>query len=169
MAISYSTMRAARLSSKVVVAKSINEAQQIGVKTAFLCHSHVDKELVEGFVAFVGTKGWKVYIDWMDTSLPPIPDKKTAQAIKDKITTTNFFIVLATQNAMASRWCPWEIGFADGVKTREKIFVVPTQDDSGNYHGNEYLQLYKKLDLAKDDRFAVWEPGNTSGQYASTL
>lgn len=169
MAIAYSTLRAAAQRPRVVVAKSITEAQQKGLRSAFLCHSHKDSQLVEGFVNYVKEKGWDVYIDWADTTLPSSPSRETATRIKSKIKSSDLFIFLATENSVGSRWCPWEIGFADGVKPINTILVVPTTDDSGRYHGNEYLQLYRKLDVSGKDRFAYWEPGAEFGTAASAL
>ena len=169
MAIYYSTLRQAATRPQATLAKTINEAQSLGVKTAFLCHSHVDKTLVEGFENYVRQKGWRIYIDWLDTSMPDKPNRTTANKIKAKIETTNIFIFLATRNSMTSRWCPWAIGYADGVKQIDDILVVPTIDDSLTYHGSEYLQLYRKLDVSAKDRFAVWAPGAEMGTAASSL
>lgn len=170
MAISYSTLRAAAAEPSVVVAKSMTEARDRGLKTAFLCHSHNDQKLVEGFVKYVRRKGWNIYIDWLDNTLPSTPDRRTAETIKSRISSTYLFLFLATHNSMTSRWCPWEIGYADGVKPIDNIFIVPTKDDSGNYHGNEYLQLYRKFDEADDGRLAAWMPGqSTGGVLASAL
>lgn len=168
MAISYQTLRSAA-SRPTIVTKSITEARQKGSKTAFLCHSHLDKNLVEGFVKYVKQKGWDVYIDWQDNTLPSKPERATAEKIRSKIRSSDLFIFLATHNSMASRWCPWEIGFGDGVKFGNSILIVQTIDDRGNYHGNEYLQLYRKLDLSSTDHFAVWEPGAEKGVFASSL
>ncbi|WP_442864379.1 toll/interleukin-1 receptor domain-containing protein [Aurantiacibacter sp. MUD11] len=148
---------------EVIVAKSINEAQILGRKTAFLCHSHRDKTLVEGFVKHVQNKGWRIYIDWMDTTLPSKPNRTTASKIQLKIRTTDFFIFLATHNSMASRWCPWEIGYADGVRSLDTILIAETRDDAGNYHGNEYLGLYRRLSFDTAGTLRVWGPGTTTG------
>jgi len=161
MPISYSTLRAAAASPEIMVARSITEAKEFGYKTAFLCHSHNDRQLVEGFVNYARKKGWRIYIDWMDTTLPATPNRETASKIKSKIKSSDFFIFLATFYSMNSRWCPWEIGFADGTKPIDKIFIVPTVDDDGDYHGNEYLQLYRRVDVATDGDLAAWYPGRT--------
>ena len=169
MAISYQTLRSAANTYSVEVAKSVTEAKERGRKTAFLCHSHSDRSLVEGFVKYVRQKGRNVYIDWMDTTLPPTPSRATASRIKSKIVSCDLFIFLATHNSMNSRWCPWEIGYADGVKKLETILIVPTESDNGTYYGNEYLQLYRKLDVSSNDRFAFWEPGASHGTVATSL
>ena len=88
--------------------------------------------------------------------------------IKSRIVDTNWFLFLATQNSTSSRWCPWEIGYADSAKQHEKIIIVPTEDDNGRFYGNEYLQLYRKLTDASNTSinksgYAVFSPGATQG------
>ena len=133
-------------SGRVVVAKSLNEALSLNKQTAFLCHSHKDNELAKGLQVILKENGWDLYIDWQDNEMPATPNENTAKNIKAKIKTTDWFLFLATSNSTSSRWCPWEIGFADAVKNYEKILIIPTEDDYGNWYGNEYLQLYKKID-----------------------
>jgi len=169
MAISYSTLRAAASNPTGRVARSIQEAARRSLKTAFLCHSHADKELVRGFVEYVSKKGWDVYIDWMDEQLPSAPSRVTAEKIRLKIRSSDIFIFLATHNYVSSRWCPWEIGYGDAVKFGNDILVVQTIDDRGNFHGNEYLQLYRKLDTSSQGPLAVFEPGATLGKFATSL
>lgn len=114
----------------------VNEALRAGKQTAFLSHSHKDAELAKGLQGYLQAQGWIVYIDWEDTSMPPKPNRETAQKIKDRIKLLGWFIFLATANSTSSRWCPWEIGYADGVKQIDKIVVVPTRDSAGNNHGS---------------------------------
>ena len=82
--------------------------------------------------------------------------------IQQKIVELDFFLFLATANSMASRWCPWEIGYADGKKAIEWILLVRTTDGIKT-HGNEYLQLYRNLDFSDRNELAVWQPGRTQG------
>ncbi len=169
MAIKQSTLRAASTRPSVRVAKSITEARQIGLRTAFLCHSHYDVTLVDGFVKFAKEMGWNLYVDWQDTSLPDKPDRNTADKIKYKIKECDIFLFLATKNSMQSRWCPWEIGYADGVKNIEKITIIDTIDDNGVHVGSEYLQLYRRLDVAADGKLAVFDPNARMGTYVHNL
>lgn len=94
--------------------------------------------------------------------MPETPDRTTAAKIKMKIISLEYFLFLATENSMRSRWCPWEIGYADGKKALDKLLVIPTRDDAGRYHGNEYLQLYRRIDEAASGGLAAWEPGSSS-------
>lgn len=118
-----------------------------GQPTAFLSHSHQDAPLALGLQEMLKRQGWDVYIDWQDQTMPATPDVETAFNIKVAIVQTDWFLFLATQNSMASRWCPWEIGFADGKKNHNRIAIIPTSDSQGRFYGNEYLSLYNKIDV----------------------
>jgi len=83
----------------------------------------------------------------MDASLPDSPNKETAQKIQNRIKITDFFLFLATKNSTASRWCPWEIGYADGIQKGDRILIIPVTEGDVCY-GNEYLQLYRRIDIA---------------------
>jgi hypothetical protein len=145
--------------SAIVVA----EAKALGRQTAFLSHSHHDNVLAKGVQEFLQDMGWIVYIDWEDTAMPPVPDRTTAARIKEKIVELDWFLFLATENSMASRWCPWEIGYADGKKQYDKILIIPTLDDLGRAHGNEYLQLYRRVSDATVGGAGAFDPNATDG------
>lgn len=140
----------------------------IGQRTAFLCHSHHDQLLALGLQALLKTHGMDVYIDWQDSAMPDKPSAETAKRLRSRIQQCYWFLFLATQWSMRSRWCPWELGHADGVKANERILVVPTFDDSGSY-GSEYIDLYRRIEFASDGRLAAFPPGQNSGQYVFSL
>lgn len=122
------------------------EARSSNRQTAFLCHSHKDRQLAKGVQAFLRSFGWDLYIDWEDTAMPARPDRTTAERIQSKIKQMDWFLYLATANSSTSRWCPWEIGYADGTKPLPRILVLPTADNHSN-HGAEYLDLYRHIDV----------------------
>ena len=149
--------------------RTLTEARTLGIRTVFLSHSHRDAELVQGFVVLLVDSGWRVYIDWRDTSMPERPNRDTAIRLQQKIVDLDFFLFLATPNSMASRWCPWEIGYANGQKPIDRIIVCPTSEGSAT-HGSEYLDVYRRLDLSDSARLAVWQPGDSrSGILVSDL
>lgn len=139
-------------------------------RTAFLCHSHIDAQYVKGFIQLLKDENINVYVDWLDSSMPDSPNRETAVKIQQKIQEADYFFFLATPNSVKSRWCPWEIGYADGVKEYESIFVIPTQDRYGSYYGNEYLQLYQRIEESQQGPLAFWKPNTTTnGRYMSSL
>ncbi|MDO8177838.1 MAG: toll/interleukin-1 receptor domain-containing protein [Undibacterium sp.] len=150
-----------RASQRGVIHKSLTP--RAGQTTAFLCHSHIDKLLAIGLQTLLKEAGWDVYIDWQDSEMPQSPDRVTASRIKSRIASADWFLFLATGNSTQSRWCPWEIGYADGKKGDDRIIVIPTTDSSGKHHGNEYLQLYPQITPAGVGGLAYFPTGKTTG------
>src|SRR3546814_8853915 len=125
-----------------------------------------------GLQQWLKEHGLDLYIDWQDASMPETPDGTTAGRIRTMIRNADVFLFLATSDSLTSRWCPWELGFADGVKRNpaptgtserklgfadgvkrnEQIAVISTRDGSGNYFGNEYLQLYRRIEQSEAGR-----------------
>ncbi|MHC4044382.1 toll/interleukin-1 receptor domain-containing protein [Bradyrhizobium xenonodulans] len=146
MAISQDTIRRHSHVSAPLGPRTITEARLRRAPTAFLSHSHKDAELARGLQNYLQSQGWEVYVDWEDTAMPETPNRTTAEKIQKKIRDLDLFLFVATQNSAASRWCPWEIGYADGVKPIDRILIVLTSDSRGTTYGNEYLQLYNHVD-----------------------
>lgn len=77
--------------------------------------------------------------------MPETTSGETANRLRRRIVESSLFLFLATGNSIASRWCPWELGYADGKKPYDSIAIVPTSDGLSTY-GNEYLQIYRRID-----------------------
>lgn len=118
--------------------------------TMFLCHSHIDKTIVNKVLALFNTLGVNIYIDWMDSSLPRETDKNTGSIIKQKIENSDKFLFLATYNALRSKWCNWELGLAYSAKGETDFAVLPIESKSGKWSGNEYLALYPEMQIELD-------------------
>jgi hypothetical protein len=122
---------------------------------------------VDGLLALFEENGIDLYIDWKDHEMPESPNATTAKRIQDKIKSNDLFLFLATANSKASRWCPWEIGYGDSSKKR--IYIIPTSD-SYNTYGNEYLELYPRIDQGSFETrrgLAIFEPSKDNGQWAT--
>ena len=70
MAIRLADSTMGRLGRSVSVIKNLSEASNRGAKTAFLCHSHKDADLVRGLVNLLAEAGFNAYVDWTDASMP---------------------------------------------------------------------------------------------------
>ena len=128
--------------------ESRQETKYSATVTVFLSHSHGDLEKTEvnRAIALLRRTGVKVYIDSQDSSLPPFTSAHTAKKIKDEIKANRKFILLATNNAINSKWCNWELGFGDAHKYIDHIALIPLADSSTTWNGAEYLRIYPRIE-----------------------
>ncbi len=135
--------------------------------TVFLSHSHHDEDLIESARKILSEYGADIYIDWKDPTMPEITSPETAQLIKDKIRNCHKFIMLASNNALDSRWVPWELGYADMSKGMENIAVFPVAGVYGGWNGSEYIAIYPKIEITVQADLAVYEYGSNTGPLLS--
>ncbi len=158
--------KAARFQETFLKSKQLLETGSLR-KSAFLCHSHRDEDFVKGLLVEFQELGIDLYVDWKDHTMPDTPNVGTAQKIQSKIKDCDLFLFLATANAKASRWCPWEIGYADSSSRR--IYIIPTANNQDSY-GNEYLELYPNIDEVNFEGrkgLAIFEVGKNKGRWMS--
>lgn len=114
--------------------------------TVFISHKHDDLEDLKDLIGFLEQQyNVKAYIDSRDASMPAITSGKTAQNIKDRIIKCNKFILLATNGAIESKWCNWELGYGDAQKYKKHIALFPMKPKDTydfDYKGSEYMQIY---------------------------
>lgn len=95
--------------------------------------------------------------------MPRVTNRETADRIKRQIEANDLFVVLATRNAIESKWVPWEVGIADQMKPEIRVSVIPVADPSGRYEGAEYLQLYRRILTTDKGGKGIFAPDATSG------
>jgi hypothetical protein len=110
--------------------------------TIFLTHKHDEKEFLEGAISLLKTFGVDVYVDWLDEGMPKTTSGETAKRIKEKIKENHKFILLATEAAISSKWCNWELGLGDATKDIDHIALLPVKKDYTDFSGSEYLGIY---------------------------
>lgn len=118
-----------------------NESKYFKTKI-FLSHKHDEVEQLEGAISFLKKHGVEVYVDWLDEGMPKTTSGITAARIKEKIKENDKFILLATEGAINSKWCNWELGLGDAAKYINNIAILPVKKDYSDFTGNEYLQIY---------------------------
>lgn len=138
---------------------SLNETKMFSSRSAysskptvFLSHKHDDLDDARGVIGELESIGAKVYIDSMDNKMPEQTSGETAMRIKDVIKFCNKFILLATDKAIESYWCNWELGIGDTYKYIDHIAILPIKEKGTydhNFKGNEYLQIYPRIDYNK--------------------
>jgi hypothetical protein len=110
--------------------------------TVFLSHKHDEREILDGAISFLKNQGVEIYVDWMDDGMPKHTNGYTAARLKEKIKENKKFILLATEGAICSRWCNWELGLGDAEKYKDHIAILPMSKENVAYAGSEYLQIY---------------------------
>lgn len=77
--------------------------------------------------------------------MPAVTSAKTALNIKNRIKQCDKFILLATNGAIESKWCNWELGYGDAHKYRDNIALFPMKPQNATdnlYKGSEYMSIY---------------------------
>ena len=131
------------------ITDSLNEFKNesnIGKTTVFLSHKHNELQELDSAISLLKKLGVNIYIDWLDRNMPNVTSGETARRIKLKIKENNKFILLATEGAIASRWCNWELGFGDTHKYFDNIAIFPIRENNTNFSGSEYLEIYPRIE-----------------------
>ena len=136
----------------------------------FLSHSSAEPEdIVLGVMLLLEDRGLSVYVDkYSDPQMSPTRvSRETARVLRSRMHNSQILLYIHSAHSKASRWMPWELGYFDGLKG--KVGVVPvTRNQEDNFKGEEYLNLYPHVDIAKasqsDDQY-LWIT-ESSNRYA---
>ncbi|MBL7854721.1 MAG: toll/interleukin-1 receptor domain-containing protein [Cyclobacteriaceae bacterium] len=112
----------------------------------FLSHKHEEFSILQDVIAFLKAEGVDIYVDWMDQDMPAYTNAETAIRLKEKIKVSNKFILVATDDAVNSKWCNWELGLGDAAKYIEHISLFPINRTYQSFRGAEYLKIYPYID-----------------------
>ena len=155
------------------ITKSFSEGHEFTTKTTvFLSHKHNELDELQDVIGFLQKEfDVQVYIDSKDPNMPATTSGETATRIKNIIKQSDRFILLATEGAIESKWCNWELGYGDAQKFRDKIALFPikpkyTLDEK--YKGSEYLQIYPYISCKE---YSGYENGCflEKGYYLTTI
>lgn len=127
----------------------------------FLSHSSLDKDLVLTLIKLFNDAGYSVYVDWInDYELDRSNvSKNTASILKMRMQQSRGLSFLTTQNSTNSKWCPWELGYFDGLKNSRCCILPVLNNTWDTFHGQEYLGLYPYIMYDKvsgSNRFDFW-------------
>jgi len=121
----------------------------------FLSHSYLDKNLIYAIVNMFNYMGFSVYVDWIvDGELNRAQvNSKTATILRERMNDCRCLIYVSTENATNSKWCPWELGYVDGL-TNGRCAILPImENDTESFNGQEYLGLYPYISHGKNKYF----------------
>lgn len=124
----------------------LNENKLIkdGVKEydLFLSYNHKDFDLAKAIYLELISQGIKVYVDFKDNSFQRITNQETAKILCDRLSSCKALAYIHTKNARESKWCPWEIGLASGLKNFKCIIIPAIENNDNEFERQEYLMLY---------------------------
>lgn len=137
-----------RYSGVLIESRSFSAGtRRVTKRTVFLSHKHDDLEDLKGFIGYLENYyNVECYIDSDDLGMPEKTSGETAERIKKAIKATDRFILLAMDNAIASKWCNWELGYGDAQKFKDRIAILPMKNTGHTfYSGNEYMGIYPHI------------------------
>ncbi len=121
----------------------------ISKPTVFISHKHDDLYDLKGVIGLLQNNyDVLAYIDSRDSTMPAVTSAKTAINIKNRIIECDKFILLATNSAIESKWCNWELGFGDAQKYEKHIAIFPMKPagrTDAAYRGSEYMDIYPHI------------------------
>lgn len=112
----------------------------------FLSHKHDEHSILQDVIGFLKSEGVDVYVDWMDPTMPAYTNAETAHKLKEKIQISDKFILIATPDAIDSKWCNWELGLGDTAKYINNIALFPINQSHKTFKGSEYLSIYPYIE-----------------------
>ena len=117
----------------------------------FLSHSMTDAELILGLKRLLEAAGKTVYVDWIDDREVDRSQvsAENAEMLRSRMRQCASLFYVHSRNSSTSRWMPWELGYFDGFNGNAAILPVLPDEGTLDFDGEEYLQLYPKVDMAE--------------------
>ena len=114
----------------------------------FLSYSKKDMDAVVPIIKFIESFGVKVYIDPNGRDYPDENSAGLFDIKEQQIKKCRKFIALVTKESQSvSRWIPWELAFAEKVKSLENIAMITKSVSFSipDWPDNEYFGFYPKI------------------------
>lgn len=77
----------------------------------FISHQRNDKEVAKTIANYIYKSGLDIYFDEYDSSINRDDPRSVVNAIKNGIQKSTHMLCILSQNALQSKWMPWEIGY----------------------------------------------------------
>ncbi len=147
------------LDAKIRLADSLIKKQY----DIFLSYSLHDLSFAKKIFNLLIKKGFSVYADFIDPSFSrQNVNKKTAKKLSKMISKCKSLIYIHSKSAAVSKWCPWEIGLASGLKNFRCAIMPLVEELDSEFERQEYLLLYPIIDYNKDHNgiYMFWSNDN---------
>jgi hypothetical protein len=150
--------------AKIILNETLNQQKTFSATTKtydiFLSHSSTDAALVAGLKLELEDLGYSVYIDWIEDPMLSRANvtKDTALVLQARMKQCKSLIYAFSENAVNSKWMPWELGYFDGIKGTVAVLPI-SRTSRSNFQGSEYLGIYYYIQIDTirgTNKYALW-------------
>ena len=128
----------------------------------FISHQKNDKVIAKKIADYINKSGVDIYFDEYDWSINRNDPKSVVNAIKTGIKRSSHMLCILSQNALDSKWMPWEIGYG-----YDRLFVAGiTVKELSKRDLPEYLQIIPVLRGTKSLNTYI---ANTAGRIEESM
>lgn len=110
-----------------------------GIQCVFISHQKNDSNAAKKIADYLLKAGINVYFDEYDNTLDLTNPYSVVSAIKKGLNHSTHLLVILSENALRSKWIPWEVGYAYDSK---KIISLKLKDIASK-ELPEYLRITK--------------------------
>jgi hypothetical protein len=153
--------------SQQALASSTKAASAQDSYDIFLSHAFEDAILIKGLRDELEDRGFKVYVDWIDDAQLDRKQvsKETAAILRQRMRQSRSLLFATSKAAQSSVWMPWELGYMDEYTSSRVAIapIVPDNEASKEFKGQEYLGLYPYLDKTGENLYIHESAGKWAG------
>lgn len=102
----------------------------------FISHSSRNKETIHSIVKTLNDEGLVCYVDWIADRQQlqrQLTSKETAEVIVNRIKQSKFFLYIQSKECIASKWSPWELGYAYAINKPVCVYPIEKVEDKPQY------------------------------------
>ena len=110
--------------------------EQIKEFDVFISHSSRNKEIIHSIVKTLNNEGLVCYVDWIADRQQlqrQLTSKETAEVIVHRIKQSKFFLYIQSKECIASKWSPWELGYAYAINKPICVYPIEQVEDKPQY------------------------------------
>lgn len=116
-------------------------------KKVFLSYNFKDCEIAKKVAVLFVLNNYDSFLDWNDPKLRNRSEitENMIKRIKERIKENEIFVYIVTNGQKNSKWMPWELGLAEGMKKEVYILPIIESKNKKNYDGQEYINVHNHI------------------------
>lgn len=120
-----------------------------------------DRALQRPALHFLVSQAASLYVDVRESGDPDREPEGYDLWLRTCLAHGRSLVLVATQEGLASKWVPWQLGLAEGFLGRENVAVLPV-DDYVPFRGSALVEIYPTIRRREGAWVLVW-PGGRPG------